>query len=86
MLILALTSLLIYRLSLEILQGITDYANQQYLVALQDELKRVRLLYEEGKVKDEEYRKMEKALAEAIKDLRTQQSKPGRRQIDITLV
>jgi len=86
MLILALTSLLIYRLSLEILQGITDYANQQYLVALQDELKRVRLLYEEGKVKDEEYRKMEKTLTEAIKDLRTQQSKPRRRQIDITLV
>jgi hypothetical protein len=84
--VLALTSLLTYRLSLEILQGIIDYANQQYLVALQDELKRVRLLYEEGKIKDDEYGKLEKALAEAIKNLRTEQSKAGWRQIDITLV
>lgn len=78
--------MLTYRLSLEILQGIIDYANQQYLVALQDELKRVRLLYEEGKIKDDEYGKLEKALAEAIKNLRTEQSKAGWRQIDITLV
>jgi len=76
---------LIYSLSMEILQGICEYANQQYLVALQDELKRIRLLYEEGKISEEEYKKREKALAEAIKNLRVQQSKPGSRQLDIRL-
>jgi len=78
-------TLLLYNFSMEILQGICDYASQQYLVILQNQLKRVRLLYEEGKMEEEQYRKLEKNLAEAIKNIRAQQPKLGRRQLDIRL-
>ncbi len=81
-----LTLLLIYNLSKEILQGISGYANQQYLVVLQDRLKMIRMLYEEGKIGEEEYRKLEKELAEAIKNVRAQQSHIGRRQQEVRLV
>ena len=81
-----LTLLLIYNLSKEILQGISGYANQQYLVVLQDRLKMIRMLYEEGKIGEEEYRKLEKDLAETIKNVRAQQFHIGRRQLDVRLV
>jgi len=83
---LVLTLLLIYNLSKEILQGISGYANQQYLVVLQDRLKTVRMLYEEGKIGKEEYKKLEKDLAETIKNVRAQQFHIGRRQLDVRLV
>jgi hypothetical protein len=69
----------------QILQGICDYTNQQYLALLEDYLKRARLLYEEGKIGEEEYKKLEAELTERIKSLRAQKYKPGRRQIDIRL-
>lgn len=81
-----LLSLLIYNISKEILQGISEYANQEYLVVLQDQLKRARMLYEERKMGEEEYRKMEKSLTEAIKSIRVQQSRSGERQLGIKIV
>jgi len=46
----------------------------------------IRMLYEEGKIGEEEYRKLEKELAEAIKNVRAQQSHIGRRQQEVRLV
>lgn len=83
---LVVTFLLMYRISMEILHGITDYATRQYLVILQDELKRVRMLYEERKMSGEDYRKLESELAEAIREVRVQQSMLGRRHLDLRLV
>jgi len=81
---LALT-LLLYKACEEILKGICNYANQQYLAELEDQLKKVRLLYERGKLSKKEYKKLETQLATTIKNLRAQQLKTGRRQIDIGL-
>jgi len=82
---LALT-LFLYKACEEILKGICDYANQQYLSELEDQLKKVRLLYERGKLSKKEYKKLEAQLAMAIKNFRAQQLKTGRHQIDISLV
>ena len=75
-----------YKLFEEILQNLCDYTNQGYLTALEDHLKMARLLYEQGKMGEEEYKRLEAELARAIKSLRTQLApKPGRRQLDIRL-
>jgi len=82
---LILSSLLI-QISKGILEGLSDYAIQQYLIVLQDQLKRARMLYEEGKIGKEEYKKLESGLAESIRNLRLNQANAGRRQLDIRLV
>jgi len=82
---LALT-LLLYKACEEILNGICDYANQQYLTELEDQLKKITLLYERGKLSKKEYKKLEAQLTTAIKNFRAQQLKTGRRQIDISLI
>ena len=71
----------------EILQSICDYTNQQYLTILEDHLKRARLLYEQGKMGEEEYKKLETELTRTIKSFRTQLApRPGRRQLDARLI
>lgn len=79
-------TLLLYKACEEILKSVCDYANQQYLAELEDRLKKVRLLYERGKLNKKEYKKLEVQLTMAIKNFRTQQLKTGRRQISINLV
>jgi hypothetical protein len=74
-----------YKLCKETLQGICDYTNQQYVAALEDYLKRVRLLYEQGKIDEEEYKKLEADLTKRIKTFRVQQYKPASRQINMRL-
>jgi len=75
-----------YKLFEEILQSLGDYTNQQYLAALEDYLKRARLLYEQGKMGEDEYKRLEAELARTIKSLRVQMApRPGRRQLDIRL-
>ena len=77
---------LTYKISEEILRSICDYTNQQYLTMLEDHLKRARLLYEQGKMGEEEYKKLETELTKTIKNFRTQLAlRPGRRQLDIRL-
>jgi hypothetical protein len=75
----------LYKACEEILKGICGYANQQYLTELEDQLKKVRLLYERGKLSKKGYKKLEAQLTTAIKNFRVQQLKTGRRQIDINL-
>jgi len=79
-------TLLMYKACEEILKGVCDYANQQYLSELEDQLKKIRLLYERGKLSKKEYKKLEAQLTMAIKNFRVQQLKTGRRQIDISLI
>ena len=75
-----------YKLFEEILQNLCDYTNQGYLTALEDYLKRARLLYEQGKMGDDEYKRLEAELTRTIKSLRAQLvPRPGRRQLDIRL-
>jgi len=78
-------SLLLYNACEEILKGICDYANQQYLAELEDKLKKIRLLYERGKLSKKEYKELEAQLTMAIKNLRDQQLETGRRRININL-
>jgi len=75
-----------YKACEEILKGVCDYANQQYLSELEDQLKKIRLLYERGKLSKKEYKKLEAQLTMTIKNFRVQQLKTGRRQIDISLI
>jgi len=79
-------TLLLYKACEEILKGICDYANQQYLTELEDQLKKITLLYERGKLSKKEYKKLEAQLTTAIKNFRAQQLKTGRRQIDLNLI
>jgi len=75
-----------YKLFEEILQNLCDYTDQQYLTDLEDYLKRARLLYEQGKMGEDEYKRLEAELTRAIKSLRAQLApKLGRRQLDIRL-
>ncbi|GEM_PF-3013858 len=78
-------ALLMYNACEEILKGICNYASQQYLTQLEDQLKKVRLLYERGKLSKKEYKKLEAQLTTAIKNFRDQQLETGRRQINIDL-
>ena len=82
---LILSSLLI-QISKEVLEGLGDYAIQQCLIVLQDQLKRARMQFEEGRIGKEEYKKLESELAESIRNLRFNQTRAGRRQLDIKLV
>ena len=78
---------IVWYLFKEVLQGICDYTNQQYLTILEDYLKRARLLYEQGKMEEEEYKKLEAELTRTIRSFRTQLApRPGRRQLDIRLI
>lgn len=78
---------LAYETSKEILQSICDYTHQQYLTILEDQLKRARLLYEQGTIGEEEYKKLETELTTTMKSLRTQlASRLGRRQLDVKLI
>ncbi len=79
-------TLLLYKACEEILKGICDYANQQYLTELEDQLKKITLLYERGKLSKKEYKKLEAQLTTTIKNFRAQQLKTGRRQIDLNLI
>lgn len=79
-------TLLLYKACEEILKGICDYANQQYLTELEDQLKKITLLYERGKLSKKEYKRLEAQLAMAIKNFRVQQLETGRRRIDINLI
>ncbi len=75
-----------YKLFEEILQNLCDYTNRGYLTALEDYLKRARLLYEQEKMGEDEYKRLEAELTRTIKGLRAQLApKPGRRQLDIRL-
>jgi len=75
-----------YKLFEEILQNLCDYTNQGYLTALEEHLKRARLLYEQGKMDEDEYKRLEDELTRTIKSLRTQLApRPGQRQLDIRL-
>ena len=75
-----------YKLFEETLQNLCDYTNQQYLAALEDYLKRARLLYEQGKMGEDEYKRLENELTRTIKSLRAQLApRPGQRQLDIRL-
>jgi len=82
---LALT-LLLYKACEEVIKGVCDYANKQYLAELEDQLKKIRLLYERGKLSKKKYKKLEAQLTTAIKNFRVQQLKTGRRQIDLNLI
>ena len=75
-----------YKLFEETLQNLCDYTNQQYLAALEDYLKRARLLYEQGKMSEDEYKRLEAELTATIRGLRAQPTpRPERRQLDIRL-
>jgi len=77
---------LFYKLFKEILQNLCDYTNQGYLTVLEDYLKRARLLYEQEKMGEDEYKRLEAELTRTIKSLRTQLTpRPGQRQLDIRL-
>lgn len=81
----AISSLLALKFSETLMQKLCDYTNRQYLAVLEDQLRRARLLCEQGKIGEEEYKKLEAELTERIKSLRAQLARAGQRVIDVTL-
>jgi len=66
-----------------VLEAIRDATNEAYLEALQDYLKRLRLLYEKGEIGEQEYRVLEAQALGAMKSFRARER--GTRRVDISL-
>jgi len=68
-----------------ILEGIVDYTNSAYLANVENYLRGIRLLYERGEIREEEFRRLEAQVTEAIKNLRALQKTGPRRTFDINI-
>ena len=63
--------------TITLLNSILQHGDQEYLRILRDKLSEVRLLYETGKMSREDYKKLERELAERIKNVLTNKSRRG---------
>jgi len=66
-----------YRFAKLLLEQLTVHANQQYLAALEDQFRKTRLLYESGRIAEEDYKKAEVELSRLMKELRSQLKRPS---------
>lgn len=55
-----------------VFNGLSDYAQRAYLANLRDYLREIRLLYENGKIPEEQFREWESITSARIKELTDQ--------------